>query len=246
MIRTLHAGLALAFALPLLLVSLTGALLGFARESDRMFNVDLVSAPFSSAPTQSAESLQAAAQQHFPDRHIISVQPAKTPFDTTVFLMRDAENQQHEVFIHAQTAEIRGSRRVEDSLYAQLYRLHTTLLLGEYGAWISRFAALGLLLTSLSGLLLRRKSYEQSMSARLHPLLGMTSAPVLAVIAASALLITVWQSATPGQAALIHHLHTGELLGMPGRILWVLASLAMPFLIFGGFKSRRARKLQHV
>lgn len=234
------------FALPLLLVSLSGALLGFARESDRMFNVELVSAPFSSAPQQSLETLQTTAQQRFPDRHIISVQPAKTPFDTTVFLMSDARNQQYEVFIHTQTAEIRGNRRVEDSLYAQLYRLHTTLLLGEYGAWITRVAALGLLLISFSGLVLRRQSYNQSMSARLHPLLGMITAPVLVVIAASALVILVWQNTTPVQATMLHQLHTGELLGMPGRVLWVLASLAVPFLILSGFKSRNARKQLHV
>jgi uncharacterized iron-regulated membrane protein len=41
---------------------------------------------------------------------------------------------------------------------------------------------------------------------------------------------------------LLYDLHTGELLGMPGRILWVIASLVVPFLILGGLASRSARR----
>ncbi|HES75725.1 MAG TPA: PepSY domain-containing protein, partial [bacterium] len=124
-----------------------------------------------------------------------------------------------------------------DSFYAQVHRFHTTLVLGDLGAWVTRFAALGLLLTSLSGLILRRQGHEQSLSARLHPLLGVTSAPVLLTVAASALIIAFW--GTP--SAWLHQLHTGELFAMPGRVLWVLASLSVPLLVYGGIASYRAR-----
>lgn len=237
MTRLLHAILALVFALPLVLASLSGALLGFARESDRIINVDLVSAPFSSAPVQRIEVLESVVQKKFPDLKVVEIHPAKTAFDSTVFIMQDAQKNKHEVFIHTQTAEIHGSRLVADSFYAQVYRFHTTLVLGEWGAWFIRFAALGLLLTTLSGLLLRRQSYQQSLSARLHPLLGMTAAPVLLVIASSALFITFADS----PSTWLHQLHTGELLAMPGRVLWVLASLAVPLLVYGGIASYRAR-----
>lgn len=237
MIRALHATLALFFALPLLLVSLSGALLGFARESDRIINVDLVSAPFSSAPVQSLDTLEAVVRQRYPDRKVIEIHPAKTAFDSTVFVLQDAQNHMHEVFIHTQTAEIRGSRLAADSFYAQVYRVHTTLVLGDFGAWITRLAALGLLLTTLSGLILRRQRSQASLSARLHPLLGMTAAPVLLAIAASALLIAFYDT----QGAWLHQIHTGEWFGMPGRVLWVLASLAVPLLVYGGIASYRAR-----
>lgn len=237
MIRSLHAILALLFALPLVLVSLSGAVLGFARESDRIINVDLVSAPWSSAPAQSMEALESVVEKQFPDLKVIEVHPAKTAFDSTVFIMQDAQKRAHEVFIHSQTAEIRGSRLVSDSFYAQVHRLHTTLLLGDIGAWVTRLAALGLLLTTLSGLLLRRHSYQQSLGARLHPLLGMTAAPVLLVIASSALLIVF----TDGAGTWLHQLHSGEFFAMPGRVLWVLASLAVPLLVYGGIASYRAR-----
>jgi len=235
--RSLHALLALVFALPLLLVSLSGALLGFARESDRIINVDLVSAPWSSAPAQSMEALQSVVQKQFPEMKVVDIHPAKTAFDSTVFILQDAQNNPHEVFIHTQTAEIRGSRLASDSFYAQVFRLHTTLVLGEWGAWITRFAALGLLLTTLSGLLLRRQSKQKSLSARLHPLLGITAAPVLVVIATSALFIAFANS----PSSWLHQLHTGELFAMPGRVLWVLASLAVPLLVYGGIASYRAR-----
>jgi len=235
--RSLHAILALVFALPLVLASLSGALLGFARESDRIINVDLVSAPWSSAPAQSMESLQSVVQKQFPELNVVEIHPAKTAFDNTVFIMKDAQNREHEVFIHPQTAEIRGSRLASDSFYAQVYRFHTTLTLGTWGAWVTRFAALGLLLTTLSGLFLRRQSKQKHLSARLHPLLGLTAAPVLLVIAASALFIAFADS--PG--AWLPQLHTGELLAMPGRVLWVLASLAVPLLVYGGIASYRAR-----
>lgn len=212
-------------------------MLGFAHESDRIINVDLVSAPWSSAPVQSIEALRTVVEKQFPDLNVIEVHPAKTAFDSTVFIMQDAQKQVHEVFIHSQTAKIRGSRLASDSFYAQVYRLHTTLTLGALGVWMTRLAALGLLLTTLSGLLLRRQSYQQSLSARLHPLLGMTAAPVLFIIATSALLIAL--ADTP--SAWLHPLHTGELLAMPGRVLWVLASLAVPLLVLGGIASYRAR-----
>jgi len=235
--RSLHAILALVFALPLVLVSLSGAMLGFARESDRIINVDLVSAPWSSAPVQSMQSLESVVQKQFPELNVVEIQPAKTAFDSTVFILQDAQKNTHEVFIHTQTAEIRGRRLAADSFYAQVYRFHTTLVLGEWGAWVTRFAALGLMLTTLSGLLLRRQSTQQSLSARLHPLLGMTAAPVLLIIATSALLIAFIDS----PSAWLHQLHTGELLAMPGRVLWVLASLAVPLLAYGGIASYRAR-----
>jgi len=237
-IRSTHLSLALLFALPLFLVSLSGALLGFARESDRIINVDLVSAPFSSAPVQNMETLESVVRQRYPDREFVEVHPAKTAFDSTVFIMQDAQKHMHEVFIHSQTAEIRGSRLAADSFYAQVYRFHTTLVLGEIGAWMTRLAALGLLLTTLSGLLLRRQSYQHSLSARLHPLLGMTAAPVLLIIATSALFIAFADSPS---AWWLHQLHTGELFAMPGRVLWVLASLTVPLLVYGGLASYRAR-----
>ena len=237
MIRSLHAILALIFALPLVLVSLSGAVLGFARESDRIINVDLVSAPWSSKPVQSLDVLESVVEKHFPALKIVEVHPAKSAFDSTVFIMQDAQEQLHEVYIHSQTAEIRGSRLVSDGFYAQMYRLHTTLTLGDPGVWMTRLAALGLLLTTLSGLLLRRQSYQQSLSARLHPLLGMTAAPVLLIIASSTLFIALADS----PSAWLHQLHTGELFAMPGRVLWVLASLAVPLLVYGGIASYRAR-----
>ncbi len=238
MIRSLHAALALVFALPLVLASLSGALLGFARESDRIINVDLLSAPFSSAPVQRIEVLESVAQKQFPDLKIVETLPAKTAFDSTIFIMQDVQKNKYEVFIHTQTAEIRGSRLAADSFYAQVHRFHTTLVLGDVGSWITRLGALGLLLTTLSGLLLRRQSYQQSLSARLHPLLGMTAAPVLLVISTTSLLIAFSDS----PSTWLHQLHTGELFGMPGRVLWVLASLAVPLLVYGGIASYRARK----
>ena len=237
MSRRIHAVLAIIFALPLLLISVSGALLGFARESDRIIHVDLVSAPLSSAPMQKLETLQALVQTHYPERRIVEAHPAKTPFDSTMFVMRDAQNTLYEVFIHTQTGEIRGSRLAESSFYAQMQRIHTTLALGDAGIWLTRFAALGLLLTSLSGLILRRQIYQKSLNARVHPLLGMTVAPVLLLIALSGVLIAF--STAPN--AWLHQLHTGELFAMPGRILWVLASLAVPLLVSGGIASYRAR-----
>lgn len=212
-------------------------MLGFARESDRIINVDLVSAPFSSAPVQSLDALEAVVLQRYPDRKIIEIHPAKTAFDSTVFVLQDSQNRTHEVFIHTQTAEIRGSRLATDSFYAQVYRFHTTLVLGDIGAWVARLAALGLLLTSLSGLVLRRQRAQASLSARLHPLLGMTAAPVLLTIATSALFIAFYDT----QGTWLHQIHTGELFAMPGRVLWVLASLAVPLLVYGGIASYRAR-----
>ncbi|HET18992.1 MAG TPA: PepSY domain-containing protein [Chromatiales bacterium] len=319
--RTLHGWLALLFALPLLLASVSGALLGFARESDRMFNVDLLAAPFSASPQRSIQHLLAKAREAHPDRRVIGLGLSTTPVDATLVLMEDAVGVRHEVYIHPRTGELRGSRPAQSSLYGLAWRLHTTLLLDETGRWITRLAALGLLLTTLSGMVLRGRAQARGIAARTHPLLGMTSAPVLGIAAATGLLFMAWQPGygnvqhliqntrgaglelvdpTPALAALqatqpdctarwiaplpegslrlaceephhagtlgvrwltwspggllepdsratlagelLYDLHTGELLGMPGRILWVLASLAIPILILGGLASRNARR----
>ncbi|MFZ5466565.1 MAG: PepSY-associated TM helix domain-containing protein [Pseudomonadota bacterium] len=319
--RPLHGWLALLFALPLLLASLSGAMLGFARESDRMFNVELLAAPFSTAPPQSADRLLDRARDAHPGMRIVGLGLPVTPVDAALVLMEDDAGERHEVHIHPRTGEPRGSRPSDAGLYSLAWRLHTTLLLGETGRWINRLAALGLLLVILSGLLLRGRRQARGIAGRTHPLLGMTSAPVLALIASSGLLFLAWQPGygnvqhltlhtpahrfelpdpTPALAALqtaqpecaprwvaplapegvliaceephhagtlgvrwfawsavgglapetggpragelLYDLHTGELLGMPGRILWVIASLAVPFLILGGFASRSARR----
>jgi len=323
--RTLHGWLALLFALPLLLASVSGAMLGFARESDRIFNVDLLAAPFSSSPPRSIQHLLATARAAYPDRRVIGLGLSATPVDATVVLMQDAAGARHEVYIHPRTGELRGSRPAQSSLYGLAWRLHTTLLLNETGRWITRLAALGLLLTTLSGLVLRSRTQARGMAARTHPLLGMTSAPVLGIAALTGLLFMVWQPGygnvqyliqntrdpgleladptpaltalqarhpdctarwitpqpgdglrlaceephhagtlgvrwftwTPGgtletdelaplTGELLYGLHTGELLGMPGRILWVLASLAVPILILGGLASRNARQASSI
>ena len=327
--RTLHGWLAFLFAIPLILASLSGAMLGFARESDRMFNVDLLSAPMSSAPLQSVDALFNAAQAAFPAARIIGMAPATTPVDATLVLMVDGNDHRHEVYLHPRTGELRGHRDIDDSFFGLAHALHTSLFLNDSGRWLIRFAALGLLLTALSGVLLGTRTQSRGTAARIHPLLGMTTAPVLALIGASGLAFLSWQPGygniqrmaltaqpasielrspqaaldavhniypdctprwisaldteritlicdTPNHAGtlgtrsmewhgehdprfsmnttgitqapttgeLLYNLHTGELLGMPGRILWVMASLAVPFLILGGFASRKAR-LKH-
>ncbi|MEW6445348.1 MAG: PepSY-associated TM helix domain-containing protein [Pseudomonadota bacterium] len=319
--RTLHTWLALLFALPLLAVSLSGAMLGFARESDRMMHVELLAAPFSAGDTLSADAMLDAARKAYPGFVAIGLAPASTPVDAALVLMRDHGGQTREVYVHPRTGEVRGERSSADSFYGFAHRLHTTLLLDEGGRWITRCAAVGLLLTSLGGLLLRSRNPAPSLGSRTHPLLGLTSAPVLILIGASGLAFLSWsptfgtvqhrlmasasvttplpyvtpafttlqiqqpdctprwastrengmldvlceqpghlgtlglraytwspadglnaaESPAAASGELLYNLHTGELLGMPGRLLWVIASLAVPLLILGGLASRRAR-----
>jgi uncharacterized iron-regulated membrane protein len=319
--RSLHSWLALLFALPLLLVSLSGAVLGFARESDRIFNVDLLAAPFSTAPLRPPTQWLETARQAHPDMRIVGLGLPVTPVDTAMVLMEDKGGALYEAHIHPRTGEWRGSRSANAGLYSLAWRLHTTLLFSETGRWINRLAAIGMLFLIFSGLFLRRRSQSLGMAGRTHPLLGSMTAPVLALIATSGLLFLAWQPSygnvqhlvlrapahsfalTDPTAALAalqtsqpecaprwispltpeavriaceepHHagtlgvrwfawsaeggllpqadgsragellydLHTGELLGMPGRFLWVIVSLAVPFLILGGFASRSARR----
>lgn len=235
--RRVHAFLAFVFALPLILLSLSGALLGFARETDRILHVDLVSAHFSSLPVLATDELAQRAQAAFPDLQLVDVLPAKTLYDSTLFIMTDVAQRRHEVYVHSQTGEILGSRLESDNFYHRMRHIHTQLLLGETGRWIAFAAALGLLLTTFSGLALRRQSYAQNINARTHPLLGVVTSPVLLAISITALMMIPLP-----EASWLHTLHTGEMFAMPGRVLWVLASLAVPLLMPGGIASYRARK----
>lgn len=318
--RALHGVLALVFALPLLAVALSGAMLGFARESDRMFNVDLLAAPASAGEALPIDLLLHRVRDAYPERSMIGLALPQTPVDALLVLTEDPQGLRHEVYIHPRSGELRGERTVEEGLYAWAWRLHTRLVSGEIGPWISRISALGLLLLIASGLALRRTSASQGI-ARAHPLLGLTSAPVLVIIAASGLFFMIerpdyghaqrqvlhtqgeslglgdpgaalaalgeahplcaprwlaplpagglriaceeprhagtlglrWLSWTPADGLSeaegpsagewAYDLHTGELFGMPGRILWVMASLAIPLLILGGIALRQARRM---
>lgn len=318
--RKIHASLSLIFALPFILAALSGAMLGFARESDRIMHVELMAAPFSSAAPLSAGQLLDQARQAYPSWQPLGLGLPLTPVDAALVLMEDDHGQRQEVYLHPRTGEVRGVRPMSEGFYGLALRLHTTLLLDEPGRWIMGFAALGLILTTLSGLLLRQRHAKGSVTARTHPLLGLTTAPLLVLIGASGLSLIfyspsvgssaylaqqttsmrttledpspallalhqfapscsprwlealadgglriaceipqhagtlglrwfLWtqtdglqaQDDLPRSGDLLYNLHTGELFGMPGRILWVLASLSIPLLWLGGLASRKAR-----
>jgi uncharacterized iron-regulated membrane protein len=317
--RFLHSWLGLLFAIPVILVSLSGAVLCFAPESDQIINVELMSEPFSKHPLQSVEYLLRATKAAYPAWHLLGIAPATTPVNAAMILMSDETGRRHEVFINSQTADINGQRLLDNSFYTEIYRFHTRLSQGHWGQWVTRIATLGLLLTIISGLVFRWRKARSDTPVSSHPLIGMIVAPILLMITLTGLLFAIWppmfgtiqqqamqtqvnQGGLPPVESAIHALqldapncslrwlgvstnasiqlicstpnsfgtlgvrefffqertglhelpmttgavrgelfysmHTGEWLGMPGRIFWVLASMSILFLIYSGIANR--------
>lgn len=93
-------------------------------------------------------------------------------------------------------------------------------------------ASFGLLLTLLTGWLQSLKQMSKSYS--LHRLLGQWMTPILLVLVISGILLgsqnAEWIQTDVNWASI----HQGDWLGMPGRLLWVVVSFGLAWLVMGG------------
>ncbi|HQS01851.1 MAG: hypothetical protein B7Y07_00540 [Halothiobacillus sp. 24-54-40] len=187
-LRFWHRALALALAVPLLWLAVTGALLGFAGETDRMVTPELLSTPH--LPGQERDwSDQLPAELIHSDQWI-GFAPAATPFDPSIW--QDVAGTLW--YVNPESTELRGQRGATAGVQAWLLRLHTGDFLGVQ--WVYRVIALiasaGLGLLIVTGLLALLRALRQSgrqTPLPLHNLIGgLSAAPLLILLSAVAVL----------------------------------------------------------
>lgn len=231
--KPLHRGLAWLFALPLIWIAITGALLGFSAETDRIMHVELMTTPMSQQPTLPEPVQRERIQQGFPDAELISFSPAKNPVDTSMALIKDQQGELWQVFLNPKLGEINGKRLLADDWSVMLSQWHRFAFLGDSnGRALIALSSIALLLVLLSGWMQSNGKAQAAYS--LHRLVGQWLSPFIMLIAVSGLLLGSQQANSLVGEMVWSAIHQGDWLGIPGRLLWVVSSVALAWLIMGG------------
>ena len=166
-----HRYSGLLIALVAIVAALTGSLLTFAPELDRLLNPQLLSPPLAAAgasPWPLAKQVAAAEarQSDEPGWQAAFIVPAQRDGQASAIWMRRPDPQKsgssrfRQVLVDPYTGKVLGQRERSRSDWSRagfvrsLARLHGDLLLGDAGRWIMGFGALIWVLTSLVGLYL--------------------------------------------------------------------------------------------
>lgn len=203
----LYAGL---FGAPLMvLIALTGAILVFAPEIDRMLRPDLWHLKPSSAAAQTLDQpLIDAVQSQFPKSKINSYRQNSHADEPYQFLMlTPGVRGIHDVWIDPVTREIIGDRHRETAVVRIAEQLHRRLLYGETGSTVIEFITGWCILLTLTGTYLWwPKSWRQLYSGlvpttrgstykvnwRLHNVVGAWTAVVLLLLALSGMVFSTF------------------------------------------------------
>lgn len=184
MLRFWHRALALVLIVPLLWLAVTGALLGFAAETDRIVTPELLSTPH--LPGHERDWSAQLPSAFNSSNQWIGFAPAATPFDPSIW--QDAADTLW--YVNPESAELRGHRAATAGVHAWLLRLHTGDFLGvQWIYWvIALIASAGLGMLIVSGLLALWQSGRQT-QLPLHNLIGgLSAAPLLILLTAVAVL----------------------------------------------------------
>ena len=231
--RSVHRWLAWALALPLLWLSLSGALLGFAAEMDRIMHVELMTTPMSQQPTLSETIQRNLIAQAYPAYQWLSFSLAQNPVDTSLAVMQDDTGRAWQIFLNPKLGVINGVRPLESDWKLVLTDWHKFGFFPKpWGEWVAAVSTVLSLAVVISGWAQSRHQGQSNYS--LHRLAGQWASPLLGVLLVSGLLLFAqsvdWISASLDWASV----HQGDWLGMPGRLLWVLLSLLLAWLVIGG------------
>ncbi|OKH28770.1 PepSY-associated TM helix domain-containing protein [Chroogloeocystis siderophila] len=194
----LHRYIGLFVGLITVVVGLTGSLLVFRQEIDRV----LVRSQFGEVvpqqslitPTELLETVSTTLR----DRHLI-LDSLSIPLTTNApyaVWLKSIDEKWTEVFINPYTGVILGTRQWENSLYDVVYRLHYQLLAGDIGLTVVGIVAFLLLLLCITGIILwsgwkklingfkiKWKAHPQRVSFDVHKVIGIVTALFLAMIA---------------------------------------------------------------
>lgn len=194
-----HLWVGLAIALPLILVSLSGAVLVFEDALDRRLN------PATSFVTPGAETLPisqlvAKARAAYPNAQLGSITFPESP-DIAMQINAVAKPESFAIGVNQYTGDILGTRTAsqrEAGLARQIHLLHTRFFGGEVGEWIVGIITALTLFMAVAGLVLwwPRKilTVMVSASARrinfdLHNVFGFYASAVFLFIALTGMMI---------------------------------------------------------
>ena len=145
-----HLWLGLALSLVLILISLSGSLLVFRSEIDRLLRPDLLKVEPSGTPIGPTQAAR-LAQRAFPqDRVRLLALPGQPdePYEAWM-----AETDRH-VYVDPYGARVLGTRGSTEGVMNGLFALHAELLAGSTGMWIVGVSGFLIVLLAATGLVL--------------------------------------------------------------------------------------------
>lgn len=204
--RRLHLWLAIIASLPLVILSVTGALLVFPAETEALFTrADLSVIPIGEIlkPSQ----IIVAVESKFPDDD--KVTRLRYPKQRTHPMEIDTRD--HRVLVDPYSGTVLASSDARSGFMQVVLSLHVNLIWGEIGTWITGTSALILMLLCVSGLWLWRpigrwkcdyfkirfRSGPKRLNFDLHRVTGFYVSLILFAIALTGATMVFWDVMTP-------------------------------------------------
>lgn len=193
LLLNLHLYGTLVAGIFVVILGLSGSILAFESQLDRLFNpslFDIVPQPKAPLPLP---TLTEAVEHRFPGSRVVRVVLPQDPGTAHVALLDSGTS----VFVNGYTAAILGSRN-GTLLLSRIHQLHTHLLAGKTGEAIMSAAAIVMLFLIVSGVLLwwkyKRVSVKRNTSLfrvmfDLHNATGILSALFLLLLSLTAIVI---------------------------------------------------------
>ena len=210
MVRKIHLWLMMVSGLPLLIVSLTGAMLVFPDRTEAWLTAADFSPPRSDTvlpPSLLIEAVEAQCRPRFADA--LAIERLVYPTGPDKLMLVDLAS--YAAWVDPSNGEIRQFSADDTGLMRVVLRLHTSLLAGDPGRWITGTTALLLMLLCLTGLWLwrpvgrLRKDYFLIQSRRglrrlnfdAHRIGGFYASGLLLLIAATGASMTFYDVVAP-------------------------------------------------
>ena len=151
---TLHLYVGLIAALVLICVSLSGAIIAFEPELNRVFHPELTNVTPTGQPLNWDE-IRARVDQQSPGWKLVRFYfPDQPDWSTYVRLRNVATHKIRHVYVNQYTGAILGSTEDGSNWILKVHDLHVNFLSGKVGNQIVTWSTVGLLLLSISGIVL--------------------------------------------------------------------------------------------
>lgn len=164
----IHGIAGLIVGLFILLMSISGAVLVFHEELDRLdYPPDVLRA---NSKIISVDSCYNNLRQKFPHAEISNCRLTQSNQRSFVFTIYDSSykngKEALKIYMHPQEGSFQKSKGVKDSFTSWFSRLHTSLFLGKKGEWLLGFFSLVFIVSIITGLIQYRKNVWAVLSFR--------------------------------------------------------------------------------
>jgi uncharacterized iron-regulated membrane protein len=144
----LHLYIGLAAGLFLVLTGLTGSMIVFREEIEKLMHPELLETAVHGERVP-LEIVLNTVNREYPEEKIVFIRMPRTPQETYLFKMNSA----HDLFVYADpySGEVLGAHRQEDTFIGWIALVHTELLIGEDGKTVLGVSAFLLICMGITG-----------------------------------------------------------------------------------------------